>query len=170
MLRLEEQLTDHVRTHQRVSAKAAKARALELVKQVHLREPELVLKRYPHQLSGGMKQRIAIAIALACEPRLLIADEPTTALDANVRVEIVRLLDELRETKGMGIMFITHDLGVLASIADTVNVFQDGRVVESAPAKELFADPQHPYTRELLDAVPRVPWEIGSVTPREGVK
>jgi peptide/nickel transport system ATP-binding protein len=117
-----------------------------------------------------MKQRVAIAIALGCEPSLLIADEPTTALDANIRIEIVKLLDELRTSTGMGIVFVTHDLAVLSSIADRVNVFRHGEIVEAASAAEIFARPTHPYTIELLDAVPRVPWQIGHVaaTPEGG--
>jgi peptide/nickel transport system ATP-binding protein len=170
MLRLGEQLTDHLRTHLGLSAKAARSRAVDLLDRVHLPEPERILRRFPHELSGGMKQRVAIAIALGCEPSLLIADEPTTALDANIRIEIVKLLDELRTSTGMGIVFVTHDLAVLSSIADRVNVFRHGEIVEAAPAAELFARPTHPYTIELLDAVPRVPWQIGHVaaTPEGG--
>lgn len=168
MLKLGEQLTDHLRTHLGMRPAAARRRAVALLEQVHLREPEALLKRFPHQLSGGMKQRVAIAIALACEPSLLIADEVTTALDANIRVEILRLLDELRRSTGMGIMFITHDLAMLSSFADRVNVFRHGVVVEAAPAAELFAHPRHPYTLELLDAVPRIPWTMADVHAPEG--
>jgi ABC-type glutathione transport system ATPase component len=163
MLRLGEQLTDHLRTHQGMSRKAARARAVELLGRVHLPNHEEILRRYPHQLSGGQKQRVAIAIALACEPALLVADEPTTALDANIRIEIVRLLDELRTTTGMGIVFVTHDLAVLSSIADRINVFRNGEVVEAGQASQVFKRPTHPYTMELLDAVPRIPWRIGQV-------
>jgi ABC-type dipeptide/oligopeptide/nickel transport system ATPase component len=163
MLRLGEQLTDHLRTHLGLGRKAARSRAVELLDAVHLPEPEQILRRYPHQLSGGQKQRVAIAIALACEPSLLIADEPTTALDANIRIEIVRLLDELRTTTGMGIVFVTHDLAVLSSIADRVNVFRIGEIVEAGSAADIFERPTHPYTAELLDAVPRIPWQIGHV-------
>ena len=163
MLRLGEQLTDHVRTHLGLGRQAAKSRAIELLEAVHLPHPEQILQRYPHQLSGGQRQRVAIAIALACKPSLLIADEPTTALDANVRIEIVQLLDELRTSTGMGIAFVTHDLAVLSSIADRVNVFRSGEIVEAGPADDIFERPQHPYTIELLDAVPRIPWKIGHV-------
>ena len=158
MLRLGEQLTDHVRLHLGLSRAAARARALELLGRVHLREPKRLLEQYPHQLSGGMKQRVSIAIALACDPKLLIADEPTTALDANIRVEIIALLDELRRESGMGIVFVTHDLAMLSSIADRLNVFRTGEIVEAGEAEQVFRSPQHPYTRMLLDAVPRVPW------------
>ena len=163
MLRLGEQLTDHLRTHLGLGRKAARTRAVELLDAVHLPDPEQILRRYPHQLSGGQKQRVAIAIALACEPSLLIADEPTTALDANIRIEIVRLLDELRTTTGMGIVFVTHDLAVLSSIADRVNAFRTGEIVEAGSAADIFERPTHPYTAELLDAVPRIPWQIGHV-------
>jgi ABC-type dipeptide/oligopeptide/nickel transport system ATPase component len=163
MLRLGEQLTDHVRTHLGLGRQAARSRAIELLEAVHLPHPEQILQRYPHQLSGGQRQRVAIAIALACKPSLLIADEPTTALDANVRIEIVQLLDELRTSTGMGIAFVTHDLAVLSAIADRVNVFRNGEIVEAGPADDIFERPQHPYTIELLDAVPRIPWKIGHV-------
>ncbi|ANJ26058.1 ABC transporter ATP-binding protein [Agromyces aureus] len=165
MLKLGEQLTDHLRSHLGMRPKAARARALELLEQVHLPDGEDILRRFPHQLSGGMKQRVAIAIALACEPAVLVADEVTTALDANIRVGILRLLDELRRTTGMGIMFITHDLAMLSSFADRVSVFRRGEIVEQASAAELFANPQHPYTHELLDAVPSIPWKMVDLEP-----
>jgi ABC-type dipeptide/oligopeptide/nickel transport system ATPase component len=168
MLKIGEQLTDHLRSHLGLRQAAARERAISLLDQVHLNDAEQLLRRFPHQLSGGMKQRVAIAIALACEPSLLIADEVTTALDANIRVEILRLLDELRRDTGMAIMFITHDLAMLSSFADRVNVFRHGVVVESADAADLFARPQHPYTRELLDAVPRIPWAMAAAHSSEG--
>lgn len=162
MLKIGEQLTDHLRVHLGLRRSAARTKAIDLLQQVHLPEPEGLLKRYPHQLSGGMKQRVSIAMALACDPALLIADEVTTALDANIRIEILRLLDELREATGMGIVFITHDLAMLSSFANRVNVFRTGRIVEAAEATTIFHHPEHPYTRELLDAVPRIPWKMGS--------
>lgn len=167
MLKIGEQLADHVRIHLGLDRAGAKRRAITLLEQVHLPDPQGLLKRYPHQLSGGMKQRVSIAMALACDPALLIADEVTTALDANIRVEILRLLDELREATGMGIVFITHDLAMLSSFAHRVNVFRDGSIVEAADAATIFHDPQHPYTRELLDAVPHVPWKMGAATGAE---
>ncbi|MFD5601237.1 ABC transporter ATP-binding protein [Leucobacter sp. NPDC058333] len=160
MLKLGEQLTDHVRQHLGLSKAAAEARAIELLEQVHLSEPKRLLGQYAHQLSGGMKQRVSIAIALACDPKLLIADEPTTALDANIRTGIIALLDELRRETGMGIMFVTHDLAMLSSIADRLNVFRTGEIVEAGYAGGIFRSPQHPYTRVLLDAVPKVPWPL----------
>lgn len=160
MLKLGEQLTDHLRLHLGLSKPAAEARAIELLERVHLREPKRLLGQYPHQLSGGMKQRVSIAIALACEPKLLIADEPTTALDANIRTGIIALLDELRSEHHMGIIFVTHDLAMLSSIADRLNVFRTGEIVESGVADSVFRSPQHPYTRVLLDAVPKIPWPL----------
>ncbi|RGE23323.1 ABC transporter ATP-binding protein [Leucobacter sp. wl10] len=160
MLKLGEQLTDHLRLHLGLGKLEARARAVELLERVHLREPRRLLGQYPHQLSGGMKQRVSIAIALACGPRLLIADEPTTALDANIRTGIIGLLDELRRESGMGIIFVTHDLAMLSSIADRLNVFRTGEIIESGDAQRVFRSPQHPYTRVLLDAVPRVPWPL----------
>jgi peptide/nickel transport system ATP-binding protein len=160
MLKLGEQLTDHLKLHLGLGGPEADARAIELLERVHLREPKRLLRQYPHQLSGGMKQRVSIAIALACGPKLLIADEPTTALDANIRTEIIALLDELRRESGMGIIFVTHDLAMLSSIADRVNVFRTGEIVESGEADRLFRSPEHPYTRVLLDAVPKIPWPL----------
>ncbi|WP_336660376.1 ABC transporter ATP-binding protein [Leucobacter sp. USHLN153] len=160
MLKLGEQLTDHVRLHLGLSRAAAEARAIELMERVHLREPKRLLSQYPHQLSGGMKQRVSIAIALACDPKLLIADEPTTALDANIRTGIIALLDELRRESGMGIIFVTHDLAMLSTIADRLNVFRTGEIVEAGDSDRIFRSPQHPYTRVLLDAVPQVPWPL----------
>ncbi|WP_090152460.1 ABC transporter ATP-binding protein [Leucobacter sp. L43] len=160
MLKLGEQLTDHMRQHLGLSKPAAEARAIELMERVHLREPKRLLGQYPHQLSGGMKQRVSIAIALACDPKLLIADEPTTALDANIRTGIIALLNELRRESGMGIIFVTHDLAMLSTIADRLNVFRTGEIVESGDSDQVFRSPQHPYTRVLLDAVPKVPWPL----------
>lgn len=160
MLKLGEQLTDHLRLHLNMSKPQARARAIELLEQVHLREPQRLLQQYPHQLSGGMKQRVSIAIALACGPKLLIADEPTTALDANIRTGIIELLDELRSETQMGIIFVTHDLAMLSSIADRLNVFRSGEIVETGEAEQMFRNPEHPYTRILLDAVPKVPWPL----------
>lgn len=160
MLKLGEQLTDHLRLHLGLGKAQAEARAIELLERVHLREPKRLLGQYAHQLSGGMKQRVSIAIALACGPKLLIADEPTTALDANIRTGIIALLDELRRESGMGIIFVTHDLAMLSSIADRLNVFRNGEIVEAGAADSVFRNPQHPYTRVLLDAVPQVPWPL----------
>src|SRR5213078_2914469 len=121
---------------------------------VRIPDPQAALHRYPHQFSGGMRQRIAIAIALACRPKLLIADEPTTALDVTVQAGILRLLDRLRNEHELAVVLITHDLGVLSSIADTVSIFYAGRVVEAGTRQDVLQRPRHPYTRALLDALP----------------
>jgi oligopeptide transport system ATP-binding protein len=121
---------------------------------VRIPDPEGTLHAFPHQFSGGMRQRIAIAVALACRPKLLIADEPTTALDVTVQAGILRLLDSLRKETGLSVILITHDLGVMSAIADSVSVFYAGRIVESGATREVLGRPRHPYTRALLDALP----------------
>jgi oligopeptide transport system ATP-binding protein len=147
-------LTEHVRRHLRLGKKEAAERALELLEEVRIPNPHRALEAFPHQFSGGMRQRIAIAIALACRPKLLVADEPTTALDVTVQAGILRLLDHLRREQGLSIVLITHDLGVLSSIADRVAVFYAGRVVEAGARADVLSHPRHPYTRGLLDALP----------------
>ena len=154
MMTIERQLTEHVVRHLGLSRGDARRRAAGLLAQVRIPDPEGALGAYPHQFSGGMRQRIAIAIALACEPRLLVADEPTTALDVTVQAGILRLLDRLRRTEGLSVILITHDLGVMSSLADEVTVMYAGRVVESGPASEVLSRPRHPYTRGLLDSLP----------------
>jgi len=154
MLSVGRQLTDHVRLHLGVGQAAAEARAVELLEEVRLPDPRAALGRFPHQFSGGMRQRIAIAIALACRPRLLIADEPTTALDVTVQAGILRLLDRLRREHDLAVILITHDLGVLSGIADRVGIFYAGRVVELGRREDVLQRPRHPYTRALLDALP----------------
>ncbi|WP_299541196.1 ABC transporter ATP-binding protein [uncultured Streptomyces sp.] len=154
MLTVGRQITDHVRRHQGLDRKQAAARAIELLDLVRIPGGASAAERYPHQFSGGMRQRIAIASALACGPRLLIADEPTTALDVTVQAGIVELLDELRRETGMAIAMVTHDLGVLSSVADRIAVFYSGRVVETGSVAEVIGHPQHPYTRGLLEALP----------------
>ncbi|CAM5580111.1 ABC transporter ATP-binding protein OS=Streptomyces tendae OX=1932 GN=GUR47_15285 PE=3 SV=1 [Streptomyces tendae] len=154
MLTVGRQLTDHVRRHQGVSRKQAAARAAELLDLVRIPGGASAAARYPHQFSGGMRQRIAIASALACGPRLLIADEPTTALDVTVQAGIVELLDELRRETDMAVVMVTHDLGVLSSVADRIAVFYSGRVIETGTVSEVISAPQHPYTRGLLQALP----------------
>jgi oligopeptide transport system ATP-binding protein len=154
MLTIGRQLTEHVRRHLGLGRHAATQRAAELLEQVRIPDPSSALHAYPHQFSGGMRQRIAIAIALACGPRLLIADEPTTALDVTVQAGILRLLDSLRHEHDLSVVLITHDLAVMSSIADLVSIFYAGRVVESGPRGELLRHPRHPYTRALLDALP----------------
>jgi oligopeptide transport system ATP-binding protein len=154
MMTIERQLTEHVRHHLGLDGTKARARAVELLDEVRIPDPAAALRAYPHQFSGGMRQRIAIAIALACRPRLLIADEPTTALDVTVQAGILRLLDRLRHQSGLSVILITHDLGVMSSIADWLSVMYAGRVVESGPTAEVLARPRHPYTAGLLAALP----------------
>ena len=150
------QIVETLRTHYLMNPAAAKARAIELMRLVEIPEPEDSFNKYPHQLSGGQRQRIMIAQALACEPKLLIADEPTTALDVTVQAEILKLMRELRERVSAGIILITHDMGVVADMADRIIVMKDGRVVESGTSRQIFKDPQHPYTQQLLASVPHL--------------
>jgi len=154
MLSVGRQLTEHVKIHLGLDRRAANRRALELLEQVRIPDGKAALKAYPHQFSGGMRQRIAIAIALACKPKLLIADEPTTALDVTVQAGILRLLDRLRRENDLAVVLITHDLGVMSAIADRVSIFYAGRVVESGTRVEVLQKPRHPYTQALLDALP----------------
>jgi oligopeptide/dipeptide ABC transporter ATP-binding protein len=149
------QIMEAVRLHQRKSRAQARARAVELLRLVGIPGPETNVDAYPHQLSGGQRQRVMIAMALACEPKLLLADEPTTALDVTIQAQILELLRDLQERLSMSILLITHDLGVVAENARHVVVMYAGRVVESAPAKDLFGRPMHPYTRGLLESIPR---------------
>jgi oligopeptide transport system ATP-binding protein len=148
------QLTEHMRYHLGVTASEAKTRAVELLRTVRIPDPEQALRSYAGQFSGGMRQRIAIAVALAAEPRLLVADEPTTALDVTVQAGILRLLDRLCRERGMAVIVITHDLGVMSATARRLYVMYAGRLAEAGPTSELLARPRHPYTRGLLDALP----------------
>jgi microcin C transport system ATP-binding protein len=152
---IEQQIVEVLTLHQGLGDRQAKARTLELLNEVGIREPEKRLDAYPHQLSGGQRQRVMIAMALANEPELLIADEPTTALDVTVQAQILELLAELKSRKGMSMLFITHDLGIVRKIADRVCVMTKGKIVETGPTKEIFASPQHSYTRHLLAAEPK---------------
>lgn len=153
--RIGRQIGDVLRLHLGLSRRAALARAEELLADVHVREPGRVLDLFPHELSGGMRQRALIAIAFACEPDLIIADEPTTALDVTVQRQILRLIKELQGRAGTAILFVTHDLGVVAKICDRVSVIHAGRILEQGDAAALFAEPRHPYTRALFAATPR---------------
>ena len=153
--RIEPQITDVLRMHLNLDRSSARARALALLREVRLREPEKILRQHPHELSGGMRQRVLIAIAFACKPKLVIADEPTTALDVTVQKQILQLIRELQRQSGTAILFITHDLGVVAKLCGHVVVMHGGRVLESAPAAQLFASPVHDYTRALFAATPR---------------
>jgi oligopeptide/dipeptide ABC transporter ATP-binding protein len=154
MLSIERQMTEHLLTHFHMDRKRAHRRALHLLEQVRIPDPEAALRGFPHQFSGGMRQRIQIAMALACEPDLLIADEPTTALDVTVQAGILRLLDGLRRSTGLAIVLITHDLGVLSALSDTVTVMYAGRVVEAGSTAEVIQHSRHPYTRGLLESLP----------------
>jgi peptide/nickel transport system ATP-binding protein len=155
VFRIGRQIDEVVQEHMNVSKRGARARALELLDLVHIPDPSRRVDEYPHQLSGGMRQRVMIAMALACDPKILIADEPTTALDVTIQAGILDLLREVRERLGTAIILITHNLGVVADLADRVVVMYAGRKAEEAPVRELFAHPQHPYTIGLLGAVPR---------------
>ncbi|WP_204114838.1 ABC transporter ATP-binding protein [Shimia biformata] len=159
------QLTEGLRLHKGMSKTQAEARALELLKQVRIPEPERRLKQYPHELSGGMRQRVVIAMAMACEPRLLIADEPTTALDVTIQAEILALMDRLKRETGTAVMFITHDMAVVAQMADRVVVMFRGNKVEEGTVEEIFENPQHDYTKALLAAVPKLGEMTGTDLP-----
>jgi peptide/nickel transport system ATP-binding protein len=148
------QLIEVHRRHEGSSSRQARERAVELLSRVGIASPERRLGQYPHQLSGGLRQRVMIAMALMCSPDLLIADEPTTALDVTVQAQILRLIADLQRELGIALLLITHDLSVVARIADRVHVMYAGEVVESAEARDLFAGPRHPYTRGLLDCIP----------------
>ena len=150
------QIMEPLRKHMGLTKAQAQQRAAELLDLVGIPDAKKRLSSYPHQFSGGMRQRVMIAIALACDPRVLIADEPTTALDVTIQAQILELVRDLRQKLGMAIIWITHDLGVIAGIADRVMVMYAGQVVEQAPVKELFARPQHPYTRALLKTIPHL--------------
>ncbi len=159
------QIAEAVRAHQDVSRQEAMDRAVEMLKLVRIAAPERRVRDYPHEMSGGMRQRVMIAIALACEPELLIADEPTTALDVTIQAQIIALLAELRERLDMSMLLITHDLGVVSQIADHVVVMYAGRIVEQGRTAEVLASPQHPYTEALLKSIPGVATERGQPLP-----
>ncbi|WP_026692244.1 ABC transporter ATP-binding protein [Peribacillus kribbensis] len=150
------QLCEPLLIHRNLSKKAARQKGIDLLKQVGIPMPEKRMKQYPHELSGGMRQRVMIAIALACSPKLLIADEPTTALDVTIQAQILDLLNDLKEEFETSVIMITHDMGVVAEVADRVIVMYAGEVIEEGSVEELFNDPQHPYTRGLLASVPNV--------------
>jgi peptide/nickel transport system ATP-binding protein len=151
-----EQIAEALRLHRRLNRRRARDAAVEAMREVSIPDPARRVDDYPHQLSGGMRQRVMIAMALACDPKLLIADEPTTALDVTIQAQILELIDELRRTRNLAVLLITHDLGVVAEVADRVAVMYTGRIVEESPVAELFARPKHPYTEGLLRSVPKL--------------
>lgn len=160
VLTLGEQITEQILAHIKMSTKGVKEKALMLMKEVHLPSPERIFYDYPHRLSGGMRQRAMIAMALCLRPKLLIADEPTTALDVTIQAEILELFREIKERYNMSILFITHDFGITAELADRVAVMQRGRIVEEGSVEEIFYSPKANYTRELLEAIPRIPEDL----------
>jgi peptide/nickel transport system ATP-binding protein/oligopeptide transport system ATP-binding protein len=163
-----QQIVEAILAHTQLSPQAAKARAIEMLELVRIPSARQRVDDYPHLLSGGMRQRVMIAMALSCEPALLIADEPTTALDVTIQAQILDLLQDLQRRLGMAMLIITHDLGVIAEIADEVVVMYAGKIVESAPVDALFADPQHPYTIGLLGSIPRIEVDRERLSTIEG--
>ncbi len=163
-----DQIAEGIRAHNSVSRKNAMDRAVALLAEVGISDPATRVRNYPHQMSGGMRQRVMIAMALACEPELLVADEPTTALDVTVQAQILEILDELRRARGMAVLLITHDLGIVAGRADRVAVMYAGQIVEQATTDQLFARPSHPYTQGLLASVPRLTGPRSRLTPIGG--
>lgn len=155
-LTVERQLTEVLEVHQRVSRVAARQRSIEMLGRVGIPDPETRIGQYPHQFSGGMRQRVMIAMALLCEPQLLIADEPTTALDVTIQAQILDLIRELKQEFNTSVVLITHDLGVVAGVTDQLIVMYAGKIVEQGPTEQVFARPAHPYTRGLLNSIPRL--------------
>ncbi|ETR74733.1 peptide ABC transporter ATP-binding protein [Afipia sp. P52-10] len=164
-----QQIVEGLRAHTDLSTQAARARAIEMLDLVRIPSAASRFDDYPHHMSGGMRQRVMIAMALACDPTLLIADEPTTALDVTIQAQILDLLRDLQQRLGMAILMITHDLGVIAEIADEVVVMYAGKIVESGPVRDLFSDPQHPYTIGLLGSIARMDVERSRLATIEGV-
>ncbi|MDA9410844.1 ABC transporter ATP-binding protein [Bradyrhizobium sp. CCBAU 45384] len=164
-----DQIIETILRHRGGSRKSARERAIELLRRVHIPSPERRVDEYPHKLSGGMRQRVMIAMALACDPQLLIADEPTTALDVTLQAQILELMRELKAASGAAIILITHDLGVVAEVCDEVAVMYAGEIVERAPVDELFSAPQHPYTVGLLGSIPRLDHRAEQLATIEGM-
>jgi peptide/nickel transport system ATP-binding protein len=165
---VEAQIIEGILAHFKISKAEARARTLQLLREVGIPDPVERLKAYPHQLSGGMRQRVMIAIALAAEPEILVADEPTTALDVTVQAQILEVLDSLRARRGMAVLLITHDLGIVAGRADRVAVMYAGQIVEEASTPRLFANPSHPYTQGLFASVPRITGPLRRLNPIRG--
>jgi len=168
VLTIADQIGETLRLHQGLTGAAARRRAIELLELVRIPDAARRLDEHPHRLSGGMRQRVMIAIAIACRPKLLIADEPTTALDVTIQAQILELLRELRRELGMAVILITHDLGTIAEFADRVVVMYAGRVVETAPVADLFQQPMHPYTTGLLGAIPTLDADVDRLTTIPG--
>jgi peptide/nickel transport system ATP-binding protein/oligopeptide transport system ATP-binding protein len=169
VLRIEKQMIESLRAHRRLSRKQARRRAVEILAKVGIPNPEARLLSYPHQLSGGMRQRVMIAMALSCEPDVLIADEPTTALDVTIQAQILELMAELKREINTAIILITHDMGVVAEMADEIMVMYTGQVVEQADTKSIFRNPKHPYTKGLLASIPRIDKKAESLYVIEGM-
>ena len=163
-----DQVAEAVRVHRGVDMARARAEALRMLDLVKVPSAAQRMREYPHQFSGGMRQRVMIAMALVCQPRLLLADEPTTALDVTIQAQVLSLIEDLKKEYGLAVMFITHNLGVVALIADRVAVMYAGQIVETASAQDLFAKPRHPYTRALLNSMPRVDRDLGALEPIQG--
>ncbi len=161
-----EQIAEALRLHRKLDKKTAWEAAIQAMREVSIPSPDRRVNDYPHQLSGGMRQRVMIAMALACDPELLIADEPTTALDVTIQAQILELLDELRKTRKLAILLITHDLGVVAEVADRVCVMYTGKIVEQSGVEEIFANPKHPYTKGLIRSVPKLTQRGSTKTAR----
>ncbi|OIP66971.1 MAG: peptide ABC transporter ATP-binding protein [Oscillatoriales cyanobacterium CG2_30_40_61] len=156
VLTIGKQLTEALQIHLKLTSEQAKSRAIQLLKQVGISSPEKRLKSYPHEFSGGMRQRVMIAMGLGCQPKLLIADEPTTALDVTVQAQVVELVKQLKNAQGMSVIWITHDLALLAGLADRIIVMYAGQIVEQATVNQLYKNPRHPYTIGLLESLPRL--------------
>jgi glutathione transport system ATP-binding protein len=167
VLSIRTQLTEPLLQHQGMDANQAEEVALSLLKRVRIPDPEKKLDQYPHHLSGGMRQRAMIAMALCCKPSLLIADEPTTALDVTIQAQILDLIKDLQAEFGMSVMFITHDMAVIAEMADRVVVMFNGEVVEQGPVDQIFHSPKHDYTKKLINAVPRIGSMTGKSSPEK---
>jgi oligopeptide/dipeptide ABC transporter ATP-binding protein len=156
VLRIGEQVSESIRLHKGLGRKEAVSRAIEMLRLVGMPSPERIIRNYPHQMSGGMRQRVMIAMALSCGPRLMLADEPTTALDVTIQAQILELINRLKQDSGTSVVLITHDLGVIAEASQHVAVMYTGQIVEYAPVNELFSTPLHPYTRGLMESIPRI--------------
>ena len=167
--RIKDQIVESILTHTKMTKKEAEDHAVEMLRLVGIPDPERRAEDYPHQMSGGMRQRVMIAMALACNPELLIADEPTTALDVTIQAQILDLINSIREKLNMSVLLITHDLGVVAETADKVVVMYCGRVVEKGTVEEIFTDPRHPYTKGLLESIPRMDKDVKPLYMIKGI-